>query len=43
MRTIPTALVAHDRPALEGLAAFARTPTRFSISLHGRRFRQREA
>lgn len=43
MRTIPTALVSHDRPALEGLAAFARTPTRFSISLHGRRFRQREA
>jgi len=40
MRTIPTALVTHERPALEGLAAFARTPTRFAMSLQGRRFQK---
>lgn len=38
MKTIPTPLVTHDRPALEGLAAFSRTPTRFAMSLQGRRF-----
>ncbi|MGX1096199.1 glucokinase [Amorphus sp. MBR-141] len=39
MKTIPTSLVTHDRPALEGLAAFSRTPTRFAMSLQGRRFK----
>lgn len=40
LRTIPTVVVTHERPALEGLAAFTRTPSRFALSLAGRRFRR---
>ncbi|WP_321342874.1 glucokinase [Breoghania sp.] len=36
MKTIPTYIVKHPQPALEGLAAFARTPSRFAINLIGR-------
>ncbi|MCA1244549.1 glucokinase [Stappia stellulata] len=36
MATIPTFLVRHDAPALEGLADFARTPDRFAVDLDGR-------
>ncbi|MBC00026.1 MAG: glucokinase [Rhodobacteraceae bacterium] len=36
MATIPTFLVRHDAPALEGLAGFARQPERFAVDLHGR-------
>ncbi|MDQ0317386.1 glucokinase [Amorphus orientalis] len=42
MKTIPTSVVTHDRPALEGIAAFARTPSRFAISLQGRRFARKD-
>jgi glucokinase len=36
MATIPTYLVRHDAPALEGLADFARRPERFAVDLDGR-------
>ena len=36
MRSIPTFIVRHPNPALEGLAAFARTPEKFTVSLNGR-------
>ena len=39
MRSIPTFLVRHERPALMGLAAYARTPLRFGIDLSGRWWR----
>jgi glucokinase len=38
MRTIPTAVIVRDNPALEGLAAFAREPGRFGVNLAGRRW-----
>lgn len=38
MRTIPTAVIIRDNPALEGLAAFARAPGRFGVNLAGRRW-----
>lgn len=36
LATIPTFLVRHGNPALEGLASFARTPTLFAVELAGR-------
>lgn len=39
MRTIPTFIIKHPQPALEGLAGFARTPSRFAIDLIGRMWR----
>ena len=39
MATIPTWVITRDNPALPGLAAFARTPERFSIALTGRRWK----
>lgn len=38
LKTIPTWLVRHPNPALEGLAAFARTPSLFAVELKGRRW-----
>lgn len=38
MAHIPTYVVTADRPALAGIAAFARTPSRFGVSLDGRRW-----
>ncbi|MGQ7792097.1 glucokinase [Faunimonas sp. B44] len=35
-----TAVITRDSPALLGLAAFARTPNRFGVSLTGRRWRR---
>lgn len=43
MRTIPTYLVRHPNPALEGLASFARTPALFAVELTGRRWSAPEA
>lgn len=39
LREIPTNVITAERPALAGIAAFARTPSRFSVSLDGRRWR----
>ncbi|WP_026379831.1 glucokinase [Afifella pfennigii] len=39
MRTIATRLVTAPRPALTGLAAFARAPERFGVALERRRWR----
>ncbi|MHC5654817.1 glucokinase [Stappia sp. ICDLI1TA098] len=36
MKTIPTFLIRHEQPALEGLTAFARMPTLFAVELAGR-------
>ena len=36
VRSIPTYLIRHEMPALEGLAAFARTPTLFAVETGGR-------
>ncbi|MEP3278547.1 MAG: glucokinase [Stappiaceae bacterium] len=36
MKEIPVYLVHHERPALQGLAALARTPARFAVDLVGR-------
>jgi glucokinase len=36
MAGMATAIVMHERPALAGLAGFARTPTRFGVNLDGR-------
>ncbi len=38
MKSIPTYLVRHANPALEGLAAFARTPSLFAVDLNGRKW-----
>ncbi|MBZ8135449.1 glucokinase [Afifella sp. IM 167] len=38
MRTIPTRLITASRPALTGLAAFARRPEEFAVPLHTRRW-----
>lgn len=38
--SIPTFIVRHPNPALEGLAAFARTPHRFAVAMAGRRWRR---
>lgn len=39
LAAIPTWVISRDGPALLGLAAFARTPARFGVSLTGRRWR----
>jgi glucokinase len=39
LATIPTFVITRENPALEGLAAFARTPQRFGVDLRGRRWR----
>ena len=39
LRTIPTFVVTHPAAALSGLAAYARTPSRFGVSTEGRRWR----
>lgn len=36
LASIPTFLIRHENPALEGLASFARTPTLFAVELAGR-------
>lgn len=36
VKSIPTFIVRHPNPALEGLAAFARTPSRFAVEMAGR-------
>jgi len=38
MNTMATAVIIHEKPALLGLAAFARTPQLFGVDLNGRRF-----
>lgn len=35
---VSTAIITHPKPALEGLASFARTPPRFALELRGRRW-----
>jgi glucokinase len=40
MATIPTWAITRDNPAMPGLAAFARDPNRFSVTLAGRRWRR---
>ncbi len=42
MRLIPTYIVRHTNPALEGLAAFARKPDAFAVDMSGRRWRQKD-
>jgi glucokinase len=41
MATIPTWVITRDNPAMPGLAAFAREPGRFGVTLEGRRWRAR--
>jgi glucokinase len=36
MKTMPTAIIVHERPALAGLVDFARNPDRFAVRLAGR-------
>ncbi|MCL4157988.1 UNVERIFIED_CONTAM: hypothetical protein GTU68_056006 [Idotea baltica] len=38
MNEMATAVIIHEKPALMGLAAFARTPQLFGVDLNGRRF-----
>lgn len=38
MNTMATAVITHEKPALLGLAAFARTPQLFGVDLNGRRW-----
>ncbi len=40
MRSIPTFVVTHPLAALAGLAAYARTPSRFGLGTEGRRWRK---
>ena len=35
---VSTAIITHPKPALEGLASYARTPPRFALELRGRRW-----
>ncbi|WP_417671068.1 glucokinase [Roseibium sp.] len=42
MRSIPTYIVRHPNPALEGLAAFARSPERFALDMSGRRWQRKD-
>ncbi|KQV44447.1 MULTISPECIES: glucokinase [unclassified Rhizobium] len=39
LRTIPTFVITHPTAALSGLAAYARTPSRFGVATEGRRWR----
>ncbi|MEI2386213.1 glucokinase [Breoghania sp. JC706] len=43
LKKIPTFIIKHPQPALEGLAGFARTPSRFAIDLIGRMWRAEPA
>ncbi|MFD1695513.1 glucokinase [Roseibium aestuarii] len=43
MRTIPTFVVRHPNPALEGLAAYARAPHAFAVETGGRRWKAAQA
>ena len=36
MKTMPTAIIVHERPALAGLVDFSRNPDRFAVRLAGR-------
>ena len=38
MAEIPTYVIVGENPALQGLAAFARTPEKFGVNLAGRRW-----
>ena len=38
MAAMPSYVVVGENPALQGLAAFARTPERFGVNLAGRRW-----
>ena len=40
MAGIRCSVIVADNPALQGLAAFARTPDRFGVNLAGRRWSQ---
>jgi glucokinase len=40
MKSIPSWVITRDNPAMPGLAAFAREPGRFGVSLSGRRWRE---
>jgi glucokinase len=40
MKAIPSWVITHRNPAMPGLAAFAREPGRFGVSLAGRRWRE---
>jgi glucokinase len=40
MKSIPSWVITRDNPAMPGLAAFAREPHRFGVSLAGRRWRE---
>lgn len=42
MTRIPTFIVRHPDPALEGLASFARTPASFAVDMYGRRWSRAE-
>jgi glucokinase len=42
MRTIPTYIVRHENPALEGLAAFARAPEQFAVEMGGRHWSRKD-
>ncbi|MBL1438281.1 MAG: glucokinase [Hyphomicrobiales bacterium] len=42
MEEIGTAVIMHERPALKGLAAYARTPQRFGLELQGKRWRKNQ-
>ena len=43
MKSIPSWVITRDNPAMPGLAAFAREPQRFGVSLAGRRWRSDSA
>lgn len=40
MRATPVYMITHDQAPLEGLAAYARTPTRFGVDISNRRWRR---
>lgn len=40
MKTIPVHAIMHDRAPMEGLTAYARTPSRFGVSLEGRHWKR---
>jgi len=43
MAKIPTFIVRHSNPALEGLASFARAPGDFAVDMHGRQWTAKRA
>ncbi|MEJ8476228.1 glucokinase [Roseibium algae] len=42
MRSIPTYIICHENPALEGLASYARAPDQFAVELDGRRWSRKD-